>query len=566
MEKETKKGFFNNPLTQTKIKSANVKLKEMLFGYFLGPFGALLSSGIFGAILSKYWTDVLFTGEASAAVDTFLTLLPLISIVFVVVGNLAMGQLLERTKTMAGKARPWLLLSAFTISVSSVLMFIVPFQNSVAKMIWVAIGYNLFYAVAYPIYNTANSTMIPVSTRNGKQRGLLASASNIAGLAVMGAGSMVFPILASNLLGNNKTLWFIAMLAIAIFAALSCLLQFFFTRERVTEEEIQSIVVKEKIPVKKQLKAVATDRTWWIIIIFWFLFQVGGALQNTAMPYFSQWVVSSIGGDWGVTMTVLGIVGAVPMAIAVALVWPLSNKFGKKNLTVVGLCIGVVGGVIAGLFPSNMITVAIGIALQCLGAAPACYMILAMIADELDHLEAKNGFRCDGLTMSLYSLIAAVMTGIAMGVVIGMIQGNGYIAPPEDAQLAAQIVQNDAVKGAITFNYIWARTIAFGIGIVLMLFFGVEKHIKKEQEQIVEAQKAAVLAAGGEWIEPAKRLRLEQEEYDRIADEARKEELRAHCKKKGLSFEQEEAQYQRKLLLKQEKRQKKRQAEKQSKE
>lgn len=91
---------------------------------------------------------------------TFLTTLQLISTILIVVANLVVGQLIERTKTMAGKARPWILLSAFTMSVASVLMFIVPFEGT-AKMVWIAIAYNLFYAVAYPIYNTANSTLIP---------------------------------------------------------------------------------------------------------------------------------------------------------------------------------------------------------------------------------------------------------------------------------------------------------------------------------------------------------------------------------------------------------------------
>ena len=54
-------------------------------------------------------------------------------------------------------------------------MFIVPFEG-VAKLVWIAIAYNLYYSVAYPIYNTANSTLIPVSTRDSKAyRGTLAA-------------------------------------------------------------------------------------------------------------------------------------------------------------------------------------------------------------------------------------------------------------------------------------------------------------------------------------------------------------------------------------------------------
>ena len=226
MSKE-KKDFWSNPLLGSKVKSETVRMPEMLFGYFIGPFGALLASGIFTSILQNYFTDVLKLNL------TFLTTLQLVSTILIVAANLIVGQLIERTRCLAGKARPWILLSALTMSVASVLMFIVPFEGT-AKMVWVAIAYNLFYAVAYPIYNTANSTLIPLSTRDSKQRGALASFTNVAGLGVMGAGSMVFPILVSFALKENQHMWFLAMLAIAIFSALTIYLQFLFTRERVT--------------------------------------------------------------------------------------------------------------------------------------------------------------------------------------------------------------------------------------------------------------------------------------------------------------------------------------------
>lgn len=65
--------------------------------------------------------------------------------------------------------------------------------------------------------------------------------------------------------------------------------------------------------------------------------------------------------------------------------------------------LGVVGGAIAGLGTGSFLLVAIGVALKCLGSAPACYLILAMLADVIDHIEFKGGIRTDGLTMSIYS-------------------------------------------------------------------------------------------------------------------------------------------------------------------
>ena len=49
----SKSNFWSSPLTKSRITSDDVKMPEMLLGYFIGPFGALLSSGIFTSIDRK---------------------------------------------------------------------------------------------------------------------------------------------------------------------------------------------------------------------------------------------------------------------------------------------------------------------------------------------------------------------------------------------------------------------------------------------------------------------------------------------------------------------------------
>lgn len=477
-----KTDIWSSPLASSLVKTDDVKLPEMLFGYFIGPFGALLSSGIFTSILQNYFTDVLKLNLS------FLTGLQLISTLFIVAANLIVGQLIERTKTLAGKARPWILLSALTLSVASVLMFIVPFEGT-AKMVWIAIAYNLYYAVAYPIYNTANSTLVPVSTRNSQQRGALASFTNVAGLGVMGVGSMVFPILVSFALKENQALWFVAMLAVAIFTALTVLLQYKFTRERVTEELAEGNAAGEEeqastASIGVQLRAVASEKWWWIVIVFYMVFQWAGAMKNGSMSYFCKWVMdNSFFGSadaWGASQSLLGILGAVPMAVAAIFVVPLSNKFSKRIVAMVGMLVGVVGGVIAGLANGNIIGVAIGVALKCLGSAPACYLILAMLADVIDHVEFKHNIRTDGLTMSIYSSIMVAGTPICNAIFSAVLNMVGY----DQAAVVGETVQSAAVQSAITGCYIWTETIAFAICAVLMLLWTVEKKLPEEQEAI----------------------------------------------------------------------------------
>ena len=480
-------GFWSTPLTSSLVKSQDVKLPEMLFGYFIGPFGALLSSGIFTSFLNKYFTDVL-------RLDTgFLSALQLVSTLLIVAANLIVGQLIERTKALAGKARPWVLLSALTLSVSSVLMFIVPFEG-MAKMVWIAIAYNLYYAVAYPIYNTANSTLIPVSTRNSQQRGALASFTNVAGLGVMGVGSMVFPMLVSNVMKEDQNMWFLVMLGVAIFTGLTIYLQFKFTRERVTEESMgtsDSAAQPKTASMGEQLKAVTSEKWWWIAILFYMGFQWSGAMKNGSMSYFCQWVVDSsmLSGDYGAAQSLLAILGAIPMAAAAALVVPLANRFGKRMVTIAGMLLGVAGGVIAGLGGGSIIPVAIGVALKCLGSAPACYLILAMLADVIDHIEFKSGIRTDGLTMSIYSCVMVAATPVCNAAFMAMLGGAGYVAPPADAAAAAAMTPTAAVQGTIAVSYIWIETIAYAVCAALMLLWTVEKNLPAEQEAIARRKK-----------------------------------------------------------------------------
>ena len=114
------------PVFRTKIKSSSVKAQEMLLGYFLAPFCAMISNAIFGSYLNRYYADII----GWTAFGAFSTLLPIVSVIFVVAGNLVVGQLMERTRTTQGKARPYLLLSAPIVAAAIILLFMTPTNSS----------------------------------------------------------------------------------------------------------------------------------------------------------------------------------------------------------------------------------------------------------------------------------------------------------------------------------------------------------------------------------------------------------------------------------------------------
>lgn len=564
-EKKAKKSFFDNPLLSTKVKSAKAKIfPEGALGYFVGPTLALLSNSILSGYLNKYMTDVL---NMTVWAKDFLTWLPIISVIFVVLGNIVVGRLMDHSKTRAGKARPILLLSAVLSVVALIVLFIAtPFNTeesptSIITLVVFAIGYNLWFAVAYPFYYTPHSSLVTLSTRNSSDRSLLATISNATALAAMGLTSMILPFFMGLLfVGNGNENggidpqksyhnWQIFVIALMVITFIGTIIEYYFTRERITEESFSlqqgdGAEQKKAIPLSKQAKVCLKDKYWWIIICFFFLYQLGGMLKNCSQIYYCQsWFTidgvthtAAIGGTFQGT---LSIIGAIPTAVGMLLVWPLANKIGKGKSILFGAFISVIGGAIGFINPSNFALVTTSFVIKALGSTPAMYISLALMADMLDHEEAVYGIRTDGLTMTVYGAIMAGMTGIANGIINAVLVAAGY----DSADLTHNLGN---VQQATLWTFIGGETICYACIAILFFFMNVEKFSKIDHETIVADQKAAAEAKGITYVSAEETLKLQEEESKRMSRENDLNELKARCEKKGLNYENELAAYEAK--------------------
>lgn len=564
-EKKAKKSFFDNPLLSTKVKSAKAKIfPEGALGYFVGPTLALLSNSILSGYLNKYMTDVL---NMTVWAKDFLTWLPIISVIFVVLGNIVVGRLMDHSKTRAGKARPILLLSAVLSVVALIVLFIAtPFNTeesptSIITLVVFAIGYNLWFAVAYPFYYTPHSSLVTLSTRNSTDRSLLATISNATALAAMGLTSMILPFFMGLLFVDNGNgnggidpqksyhNWQIFVIALMVITFIGTIIEYYFTRERITEESFSlqqgdGAEQKKAVPLSKQAKVCLKDKYWWIIICFFFLYQLGGMLKNCSQIYYCQsWFTidgvhysAAIGGTFQGT---LSIIGAIPTAVGMLLVWPLANKIGKGKSILFGAFISVIGGAIGFIDPSNFALVTTSFVIKALGSTPAMYISLALMADMLDHEEAVYGIRTDGLTMTVYGAIMAGMTGIANGIINAVLVAAGY----NSANIMDKI---DNVRQATLWTFIGGETICYACIAILFFFMNVEKFSKIDHETIVADQKAAAEAKGITYVSAEETLKLQEEESKRMSRENDLNELKARCEKKGLNYENELAAYEAK--------------------
>lgn len=597
MADKSKKSFFETGLMRSRIKSPTVSLfPEAGLGYLLGPILALVGNGVINIWLVQYWQRVL--GFESWA-QLFGTLLPIISAIVIIIGNVLVGRLMERKPTLAGKARPLILLGMPLILVSMFVLFNPWMFPAAAKegaqtmdgglltSILVAVGYNLYYAFAWPMYYTSHSALVNLSTRDAGKRGLLGTGIMAAQLAAAGVSGMAGGVLvdllgllpkyeytadyianhaselkgvtftnsfASLVDGNKQPLqegvdfvtkitreqanqkWLILMIVMMAALVIGCLLEYFFTRERITEEQVKNAEAKKdsneqpkKVTMGQQIKICMKDKFWWLLMIFWFLYQFGGMMKNNSMSFFSD---SLTGG--ATVSSIINTVGAIPTALGMVIVWPLAAKLTKSKTIALGGLVAALAGfaAYACLFVNNKDAVTgISVASFCikaLGTAPAMYISIALMANVLDHQEAVHGIRTDGFTMAVYGSIMVSMSGICNGIIAG------FTSAFPSGQ-AAKIVTTTLAFGVEAFCYL----VIAG----LFIFMGVEKFSNVDNKAIVADQKAEILAANGEWVEPEERAKREEAENARLVEEARVTALKAKCEKKGLNFEEENAKF-----------------------
>ena len=471
---------------QSRVRSEEVKPAEKWLGYLLGPAGALLLNAVLATYLNVYYTDVLKLTHVWGG--AFLVIFPIVSKIIDAITNVVMGYIIDRTYTKEGKARPWLLLSAPLLTITGILLFTVPSGSETVQVIWVMVSYNLFYSFAYTIFNMSHNLMVPLSTRNITERGGLSVFNQIATIMMSGIlVALVFPMAVMPMIGVDQGKWIGLMSVLSILALPLTLLEYYFTKERVTLEE-QSAGIEKTVPFAQQLKAIFTDKYMLLIYAYFLIYTAGTSIKNISLVYFCNYVLGTYND--GITQTMLSVIGGIPMGIGIFAVWPLAKKFGKRNVTLAGFILYAIGGAICWAFPTNMVIMLVGQFIKNIGGLPCAYVFMALFADVLDHLEWKTGFRSDGVAMSVYNIIAVTMVGVCTGVFNGLLGHAGYVAPEIVNGVTVVAAQTAAVKGAITFGFVGLEVFTGVILAVLLVFLNVEKGIEKKQAEIKSRREA----------------------------------------------------------------------------
>ena len=429
-------------------------------GYGSGDLAANCIYGLVTSFIMIYMTDAV--GLNSGIVG----ILILVARVTDGISDVIFGNLMDRTHTKMGKARPWMLWSQIGNCLFLVLLFSVPTGiGETAQYVYFFICYVMLNTVFYTANNIAYASLTSLITKNTNERVQMGSIRFMFSLATNVVVAAVTQGLVVQL-GGGAAGWRNVAIIYAIIALIVNTISVFSVKE-LSEEELTegtNSSMDEKIGFIDSLKLLLKNKYFLMIAAFYILMYI-------------QTGIASVGAYWCTYVlhnsSALGLFSAaqmVPMIIGLAIVPILIKKAGGMwKVNFIGYCVAVVfrlGFVFAG-YAMNIPLMLACSAIAGLCTSPVTGDINALISSTSEYTVRTQGKHIEGAMFSCSSLGIKIGGGVGSAICGILLDVGGYVANAE--------IQPDSAINMLNFMYLWFPMISVALIAVIMYFLKVEK-------------------------------------------------------------------------------------------
>ena len=210
-----------------------------------------------------------------------------------------------------------------------------------------------------------------------------------------------------------------------------------------------------------------------LMITYTFFLFLGYLGMFAAIAYYFKYIV---GNEMmtSVAVTITTIVPIFSMLIAAR----LNAKYSKRNISIVGTLIQILGSLIIWIGGSNVVIVFLGVGMMGFGMGFRSNMYFSMLAD---YGEWQSGRNLAGTQMAVNGFSNKVSSACASAIVAGLLAWGAY-----DGTAA---VQSSKANMAILFAFIILPIIANIASIVVIYFYDLDKQYDQMERELKERRK-----------------------------------------------------------------------------
>lgn len=444
------------------------------FAYGCGDTACNVVFGMISTLLTLFYTD--YVGINAATIG----LIMLISRMFDGVSDAIMGILVERTKSKWGKSRPWILWMSVPFAISAVLLFAVPHSTAMVQAIYIFVTYNLINTVCYTAINLPYSSLSAMMTRISSERDMLSVVRM--GLSPFGrilAVTCTMPVV--KLSGNDQSAWIKTMAIWASIAFILLLICFWKCEEKVV---IEAKAKQEKIPLKQSLKALVTNQYFWAVVILWTMQNGIYCVTGTILPYYCKYIFHN--DTW--MYSALYLTETLIIVVATFLSPMLLKKYGKRNMSLAGACLALVGQLIFCLNPTNFGFMVFSCVIRGLGLAPLNSIVFGFLGDVVEFGQWKTHIRQESLIFAGSSVGMKVGAGLTSAIITGLLSLSGYVS-----STAGTISQPDNAIRMIINIYRFAPLVVWISVIITLSLYKLDKMYPMVMKELTEREAKGIL-------------------------------------------------------------------------
>lgn len=421
------------------------------------------------SILTFFYTD--YAGIEAATVGMVM----LLSRCFDGFSDVIMGFFVEKTNSKWGKSRPWILWTSIPFAASIVLIYTVPQTSQALQFAYIFVTYNFCTTICYTALNLPYGSLSTMMTRSSKERDMLSiTRMALSPLGKILAISATLPLV--KIFGDTQMAWVKVMSIWAVLALLLLLLCFYKCEEKVVIKARKKVT---KIPVGKSLKALALNKYFWLAMTIWMMQNVIFYITGTVLPYYCKYIFFDDSLYSILYLVETGIMIAFTIVGSPALL----KKFGKRNMSLIGVTVALIGHLIYLINPLDFNWVLFSCIIRGIGFAPLNSVIFGFLGDVVEYGQWKFHIRQEGLIFSGGSVGTKVGSGLTSAILTGLMSYAGYVS-----STTASAAQPQSAIDMIIDLYMYGPIVVWVIIIIVLLAYKLDKMYPQIMRDLIQRE------------------------------------------------------------------------------